>query len=364
MAVAEERIERAPVGRHGQGRNGLPGQERAADLQIGRTDGQDPTGAGGVDRLAVRADHDPATGRSARLVAELGQDDAGPGQRLDARRTEDRVGDGVDLDHQPEGGIRRVDRAALGARGQPPVRCRGGIVGPGRREVQAERPAVDRVQGVDERVLETSVQGEDGPVVAPDLAERVAGHRLVDVALVDDDPVLEPTAGDVDGPDLVSTPGVRIEVFDDVQGGAVGRQRVVVEPTGELDHPGLPRDALGEDRQPRLASDGRLGLDEDDGRPVRRHADGDRVGPDRRQPPVAGDRRRRAIEAGLDDHVADDGLDAIRVGHDQAAPIRVERHPDRKRVEHPIRFPRWPGSPRASRRPCARRPARRQARPG
>ena len=55
---------------------------------------------------------------------------------------------------------------------------------------------------------------------------------------------------------------------------------------------------------------GRDVLDEDDRRAIGAHADRDRVGSDRRQPPGAVDRRRRSAEAGLDDELVDDRLRA------------------------------------------------------
>ena len=107
-----------------------------------------------------------------------------------------------------------------------------------RREVDAQRPAVDAVQGMDERVLRASIQGEHATVGPSDLGQRVAGHRLVDVALVDDRPRRAASRlGELDRPDLVAPTGIGVEVLDDVEDRAVRRQRVVVEPARELDDP-------------------------------------------------------------------------------------------------------------------------------
>ncbi len=66
-----------------------------------------------------------------------------------------------------------------------------------------------------------AVEGEDGAVVSPDLGQWVAGHLLVDVALVDDDPVPEPAARDIDRPDLIGTAGIGVQVLHDIEGRAV-----------------------------------------------------------------------------------------------------------------------------------------------
>ena len=157
-------------------------------------------------------------------------------------------------------------------------------------------------------------------------------------AIASSSPVLSTTTSGRNRPvatstsaDLVVPGGWTGEVFDDVQARAVGRESVVLECAGQLDD---PRCRLGPAVDERHLDDGepavsrrRVGglpvLDKDRSLPVRRHADGRRVGADRRQPPATFERLGRTTEARLDDEVADGRRGSVSGRSQHTTPRRV-----------------------------------------
>ena len=180
-------------------------------------------------------------------------------------------------------------------------------------------------------MLDSLVQREDHPVCSPKLRDGVTRHRLVIAGFVDHDLRAQSTGGDIDSPDLVVPGRWTGEVFDDVEGRAVGRERVVFEFAGQLHD---SRCGLGPAFDERHLDDGepamnrrRVGglpvLDKDSSLPVRRYADRGRVGADRRQPPATFERLRRATEARLDDEVADGRRRSVSGRSQHTTPCRV-----------------------------------------
>ena len=111
------------------------------------------------------------------------------------------------------------------------------VAGALRRKVDADGPGLGGVERMDERVLEAAVEREDHAVRRPQLSDRPAGHRLLEVPLVGDDRVAHRPGGQIDDANLVSA-DLAGQVLHDVESSAVRRDRVVVVPTAELDDPG------------------------------------------------------------------------------------------------------------------------------